>query len=133
MNYENKEKLSKVLSEIINSENAILVAENKSIQLWKDNNLSKIRNYDSFILKNELLQKRIDMLNWNIKKFMESIWASYHDESWQDWDDHWGCWWEEIIFWKFQDKELSLTSNQVPVVEEKKEPLLTIPVDQVPF
>jgi hypothetical protein len=42
------------------------------------------------------------------------------------------CWGEEVVFWKYQEKELSLTHNQVPVIE-KVEEKVEEKVNEVPF
>ena len=129
MKYENQTKLNSVLSEIINNENKILVDKIKELEEWKKNNLSKIREYDK--QKNIIiwLENYKTMITGNIKQFMLSVWATYHDESWQDGNWETGeCWWEEILYWKLDNEILSLTDDQnpKPIVELEK-------VEQVPF
>lgn len=112
MNYDNKEKLSQVLTQIINSENQAIVENNKELEEWKKTNLPKIRELEK--LERNLVSRdlNIKMLVENIEVFMKSIWAELVDESWQDWcSETWESWGEEIVFWRYQDKILPLTYN----------------------
>lgn len=123
MKYENEKKLNSLITEIINNENQLLVDKLKELESWKNNNLWKIKEHDKLKIRNDTLQSHIEMLRGNIRQFMELIWATYHDESWVDWCSETGeSWWEEIVFWKYKEKELSLTHNQVlKKLEEKTE------------
>lgn len=113
MNYENKEKIARVLSEIINSENQSIVEKNKELEEWKKNNIPKIRKVEELERSIESKNILIKMLTDNIEIFMKDLWAELIDESWQDWCSETGeSWWEEIVFWRFQEHILSLTYPQ---------------------
>lgn len=73
MNYDNKEKLSQVLTQIINSENQAIVENNKELEEWKKTNLPKIRELEK--LERNLVSRdlNIKMLVENIEVFMKSI------------------------------------------------------------
>jgi len=131
MNYDNKEKLSQVLTQIINSENQAIVEKNKELEEWKKSNLPKIRELEKLEKTLLLRDLHIKMLVENIEVFMKWIWAELVDESWVDWcGETWESWGEEIVLWRYLDKELSLTHNQKIENETKKEEIVD---ESVPF
>lgn len=112
MNYENKEKLSRVLTEIVNSENQSIVDENKKLAEWKRENLPKLKKIEEMERVILSMQNNSVRLTENIQVFMTWIWATFHDESWADGNNEtWESWGEDIRYWKYKNKLYLLLTN----------------------